>query len=203
MPKPNSEITPATVQTVDFSEEIQSVKTQLTTRTAAQTRIKTTWQEVAKLLEKYGVEVPYRRVDIGDVRRYLSNIKVMQKPQELKLSALEKELAEMGLTGRQTNNFVNSEEMRVFEKHEPKAAKTLRSMANVYDNPTKQPRAEVNEGATEKARNEVSKAIDAYATAVIDFEENAESIKAVGEYVGIVEKVATVAATANGMNPKH
>lgn len=189
-------ITPQTVVTdVDFSEEINAVKGQLTTKVALSKKVKESWAELSSFLSQHGCNMGYRRKDIDQLDGYVSSVKVYDKPKKVSPPKLEREMQEQNVNGSYVDNFVRSRDFNFFKSAHPKAAKYLEEMQTIYNNPTRQPNAELNVEKTEAAQEKARNLIKTYVDAVIASEENAEAMKTVGEYVDVVEKVAKIAGS--------
>lgn len=191
-----AKITPSSVVTgVDFSDEINAVKGQPTTKVALSKEVKKTWSELSSFLSQHGCNMGYRRKDIDQLDGFVSSVKVYEKPKKIVAPKLEREMKDAGVSGSSSDNFTGSRDFDLLKQAHPKAAKFIEDMKNVYRNPTRQPSETVDEEKTEIARNQAKQLIKDYVNAVIASEENAEAMQAVGEYVDVVEKVAKIAGS--------
>lgn len=193
-----AKVTPSDVITgVDFSDEISAVKGQLTTKVALSRKVKESWAELSSFLSQHGCNMGYRRKDIDQLDGYVSSVTVYDTPKKVVPSKIERDMLEYGSRGNYAESFARSKDFNFLKQSQPKAAKLIEDMMNVYNNPTRQPDKTVNVEKTEKAREKARSLIRNYVDAVISSEENAEAMQTVGDYVDVVEKVAKIAGSGS------
>jgi predicted RNase H-like HicB family nuclease len=189
-----SEITPALSKDVTFTEKVNAVDTALKTRANAMKDIKQKWANIVKLLVKYDVKVPYRRLDAAGAANLVTQVEILEPEAE---ALKDKEAVDAACS----NNYALSQVMqgklgRYLEKKFPGFIKLGQQLGELHDL-SKQDR-EVDETKTKDARTEIQTAIDAYLAALESYDETVEQVADVKEYISVVKDVAEISAIAQG-----
>src|SRR3984885_8454878 len=160
-------ITPTLAKDVSFSDKVEVVDTALKSRAAIQREIKTKWVGIVKVLTKYEVKAPVRRVDAGAAANLVNDLVVYTKKPETPPKF--KQILDAGhgnevskLATRPNLWSLIDAKVDGFRKfvEDFAEARAVASEALVKD-----------EAATKAARVELQKAVDNYLDALESFED--------------------------------
>jgi hypothetical protein len=194
-------VTPSGLSTeLDFNQKVNAVDSALRDRAAAQKRIKTAWAGVVRVLVKYDMKKPTRRLHVDTAEGLVDDVKVY-KPQDKRLEdkdAVKFAKAHSYSLRRTVEDITLS---KAIDEKFPGFSDWVKDINELYN--LAHTERELDEEATKKAKDELAKAVEKYTDAVEAYDETVDSVANVKEYVSVVKDIAEISAIAKGAMPNQ
>lgn len=185
-------ITPALSRDVSFTEKVKAVDRALKDRETTQKNIKTAWNHLAKVMEKYSLPIPVTMYTTAQATTLANSVQVYVNTPDLS-----DELSTSNLmSGYILNDLkINRAALAYFDGKFPGFSELIVKLFNqkgLVNNKV------VDQKKTTVAREEVRAAVTKYIQALDAHQITIDVVANVREYISIVKDVASIAIKTNG-----
>jgi hypothetical protein len=192
-------ITPTLAKDVSFSDKVEAVDAALRTRASVEKEIKAKWVGVVRVLSKYDIKAPGRRVDAGQAANLVQDL-VVYKP-KTEVAPVFQQILAAGHSYELNNVTTNSSLVRLIDSE----VKGFKKFVENYS----EAKAASNESLikddakTKEARAELQATVNEYLKALESYDDTVTSVANVKEYISIVKDIADISAIAQGVKVKE